>query len=50
MSLSGVVGATIGIPMLFAIAGGLCIAGGLASLVLPALTLKDMVHDEQAMA
>jgi MFS family permease len=48
MSLAGVVGATIGIPMLFAIAGGLCIAGGLASLVLPALTLKDMVPDEQA--
>jgi MFS family permease len=46
MSLAGVVGATIGIPLVFAIAGGLCITGGLASLVLPALTLKDMVPDE----
>jgi len=47
MSLAGVVGAALGIPLVFAIAGGLCIAGGLASLVLPALTLKDMVPDEQ---
>lgn len=50
MSLAGVVGAAIGIPLVFALAGGLCIAGGLASLVLPALTLKDMVPDDQLKA
>jgi MFS family permease len=47
MSLAGVAGVALSIPVVFAIAGGLCMAMGLASaLLLPALGLKDMVADE----
>jgi len=43
MALAGVLGATIGIPLVFFIAGVMCILGGTVALLgLPSLTLKDM--------
>ena len=45
---AGVAAATLGIPMVFAIAGALCLAMGIASWALiPSLTLKDKVPDEE---
>lgn len=48
MSLAGALGALIGIPAVFAIAGILCAAGGvLAWVAIPPLTLKDKVEEDQ---
>jgi MFS family permease len=48
MGGAGVAAAALGIPMVFAIAGALCLAMGIASWALvPALTLKDKVPDEE---
>ena len=45
---AGVAAATLGIPMVFALAGALCLAMGVASWVLlPKLTLADKVPDEE---
>ncbi len=47
MSLAGALGALIGIPAVFAIAGLLCTIGGaLAWAVIPPVTLKDKVGEE----
>lgn len=47
---AGVAAATLGIPMVFAIAGALCLAMGIASWALiPSLTLKDKVPDEETL-
>jgi MFS transporter, DHA3 family, macrolide efflux protein len=46
MGVAGAVGSIVGIPVVFALAGILCVLMGLASWVLlPALTLKDKVED-----
>ena len=46
MSLAGFVGSLIGIPMVFALAGLLCVLMGVVSwLALPSLTLKDKPDD-----
>ncbi|HKP51754.1 MAG TPA: MFS transporter [Chloroflexia bacterium] len=47
MGLAGVLGATLGIPLVFSISGvTLVIAGALAWIALPNLTLKDKVEEE----
>lgn len=47
MGLAGVLGAAIGIPLVFFLAGVMCILGGLAALFgLPSLTLADKVEEE----
>lgn len=47
MSLAGAVGAMVGIPLVFAIGGVLCILGGvLAWAALPAVTLKDKAEED----
>jgi predicted MFS family arabinose efflux permease len=46
MSLAGVLGAALGIPMLFVIGGAICVAMGVAAWsLLPAITLKDKVEE-----
>ena len=46
MGAAGAVGSIIGIPMVFALAGVVCVIMGVAAwVVLPALTLKDKVGD-----
>ncbi|MDQ6694871.1 MAG: MFS transporter [Chloroflexota bacterium] len=48
MSLAGVLGAFIGIPAVFLLAGLMCIGGGLLALFrLPALTMEDKVQEEE---
>jgi MFS family permease len=48
ISGAGVAAAALGIPVVFAIAGVLCLAMGVASwALLPGLTLKDKVQDEE---
>ena len=47
MGLAGVLGAAIGIPLVFFLAGVMCILGGTAALLgLPALTLADKIEEE----
>jgi DHA3 family macrolide efflux protein-like MFS transporter len=47
MSLAGVLGALLGVPMVFLLGGLLCMAGGvLAWATLPALTLKDRPQEQ----
>jgi MFS transporter, DHA3 family, macrolide efflux protein len=49
MSLAGVAGAALGIPVVFAVSGTICVLMGIVTwLVLPALTLADQVHEEEA--
>ena len=51
MSLAGFLAASLGIPLVFFIAGVMCIAGGVLALVgLPNLTLDDMIEREIAPA
>lgn len=51
MAMAGVLGAAIGIPVVFFIAGVMCILGGIVGLLgLPSLTLKDMNAEEQSSA
>ncbi len=46
MGLAGVLGSVIGIPLVFFIAGVMCILGGwIALLGLPSLTLKDQIRE-----
>jgi MFS family permease len=48
MALAGVLGALIGIPIVIALAGVMCVlAGMLAQVGLPGLTLKDKAEEEQ---
>ncbi len=48
MSVAGAVGATIGIPMVFVLAGVICVIMGFASwFLLPPVTLKDKVDETQ---
>ena len=46
MGLAGVLGAAIGIPVVFLLSGVLCVLGGLVAwLFVPALTLKDKIEE-----
>jgi DHA3 family macrolide efflux protein-like MFS transporter len=49
MSVAGAIGSIIGIPMVFALGGAVCVIMGFASwFLLPPVTLKDRVDDSQA--
>jgi DHA3 family macrolide efflux protein-like MFS transporter len=51
MALAGMLGATIGIPLVFLLGGLICILGGIIALVgLPAVTLKDMPQAQETTA
>jgi DHA3 family macrolide efflux protein-like MFS transporter len=51
MALAGALGAVLGIPFVFLLAGVMCILGGIVGLLgLPALTLKDMTAEEGSSA
>lgn len=46
MALAGMLGAVLGIPLVFLLAGVMCILGGTVALVgLPSVTLRDKVED-----
>ena len=51
MSMAGALGAVLGIPLVFALGGILCILGGvLAWAALPPVSVKDKVEDGEATA
>jgi hypothetical protein len=46
MALAGVLGSLLGIPVVFALSGLMCVLAGLLAFVgLPAVTLKDKVDE-----
>lgn len=48
MGMAGVLGAAIGIPVVFALSGAMCVLAGVIALtMLPNLTLKDKVEEEE---
>jgi MFS family permease len=50
MALAGMLGAVLGIPLVFLLAGVMCILGGTVALVgLPSVTLRDKVEDAPAL-
>jgi len=50
MAIAGVLGAVLGIPLVFLLAGVMCILGGTVALMgLPSVTLRDKVDDTSAL-